>query len=232
MLQNLGVTNTTSPMSTGNETAIPSNDRSKRIHQCLFRPKSIAVIGASGDPLKPGGRVFKTIFNHGYGGILRPVNPKATEILGIAVCPSIAALPEIPDLAIVAIPAAMVVAAVSELAARGTGATIVLTSGFGEKNAAGKEVEARMKAIADGAGMALIGPNCSGFLTGAYKGKFAGIVPKLPGGAVDFISGSGATVDYVMAACVSVNQSLLQVFEIHWSAPLLAMVAPYHIPRT
>ncbi len=48
------------------------------------------------------------------------------------------------------------------------------------------------------AGMALIGPNCSGFLTGAYKGKFAGIVPKLPGGAVDFISGSGATVDYVM----------------------------------
>ncbi|NTW88731.1 MAG: CoA-binding protein [Desulfobulbaceae bacterium] len=178
--------------------AISAEGRGKRIHQCLFRPRSIAVIGASGDPLKPGGRVFKTILDHGYKGVLRPVNPKASEILGVAVCPSIAALPETPDLAIVAIPAAMVLAAVTELADRGTGATIVLTSGFGEKDAAGKAVEAKMKAIADAAGMALIGPNCSGFLTASYKGKFAGIVPKLAGGAVDFISGSGATVDYVM----------------------------------
>ena len=178
--------------------AISAEGRGKRIHQCLFLPRSIAVIGASGDPLKPGGRVFKTIFDHGYKGILRPVNPKASEILGVPVCPSIAALPETPDLAIVAIPAAMVLAAVSELADRGTGATIVLTSGFGEKDTAGKAVEAKMKAIADAAGMALIGPNCSGFLTNTYKGKFAGIVPKLRGGAVDFISGSGATVDYVM----------------------------------
>ncbi|KJS00469.1 MAG: hypothetical protein VR65_12510 [Desulfobulbaceae bacterium BRH_c16a] len=178
--------------------AVSAEERSRRIHQCLFRPESIAVIGASGDPLKPGGRVFKNILEHGYGGILRPVNPKAAEILGVQAFPSISALPESPDLAIVAIPAAMVLAAVSELAGRGTGAVIVLTSGFGEKDAAGKEAEVKMKAVADAAGMALIGPNCSGFLTGAYKGKFAGIVPKLPGGAVDFISGSGATVDYVM----------------------------------
>ncbi|MBU1567135.1 MAG: acetate--CoA ligase family protein [Proteobacteria bacterium] len=179
-----------------------SQERSQRIHQCLFRPRSIAVIGASSDPLKPGGRVLKNILEHGYAGILRPVNPKATEILGLPVCSSIAALPEIPDLAIVAIPSAMVPAAVAELADRGTGATIVLTSGFGEKDAAGKEVEEKMRRIADAAGMALIGPNCSGFLTAAYKGKFAGIVPKLPGGAVDFISGSGATVDYVMECAV------------------------------
>jgi acetyltransferase len=185
-------------MTISKDQGISAEGRGKRIHQCLFLPRSIAVIGASGDPLKPGGRVFKTIFDHGYRGILRPVNPKAAEIMGVPVCPSIAALPETPDLAIVAIPAAMVLAAVTELADRGTGATIVLTSGFGEKDAAGKAVEAKMKAVADGAGMALIGPNCSGFLTAGYKGKFAGIVPKLPGGAVDFISGSGATVDYVM----------------------------------
>jgi acetyltransferase len=92
----------------------------------------------------------------------------------------------------------MVLAAVTELAQLGTGAVIVLTSGFGEKDAAGKETESQMRQVADTAGMCLIGPNCSGFLTTAYKGKFAGIVPKLPGGAVDFISGSGATVDYVM----------------------------------
>jgi acyl-CoA synthetase (NDP forming) len=185
-------------MTISKEQAISAEEQGKRTYQCLFRPQSIAVIGASGDPLKPGGRVFKTILDHDYRGILRPVNPKAAEILGVAVCPSIAALPETPDLAIVAIPAAMVLAAVTELADRGTGATIVLTSGFGEKDAAGKVVEARMKAVADAADMALIGPNCSGFLTAGYKGKFAGIVPKLAGGAVDFISGSGATVDYVM----------------------------------
>jgi acetyltransferase len=168
------------------------------MYQCLFRPQSIAVIGASGDPLKPGGRVFKLILNHGYAGSLWPVNPKATELLGTPVFASIAALPGPPDLALVAIPSSMVLGAVTELAERGTGAVIVLTSGFGEKDAAGKEVEAKMRQVADAAGMALIGPNCSGFLTSAYKGKFAGIVPRLPGGAVDFISGSGATVDYVM----------------------------------
>ncbi len=171
---------------------------SQSIYQCLFRPRSIAVIGASGDPLKPGGRVFKLILENGYGGSLWPVNPKAAELLGTPVFPSIAALPGPPDLAIVAIPSSMVLAAVTELAEFGSGAVIVLTSGFGEKDEAGKKTEANMRQVADRAGMGLIGPNCSGFLTTAYKGKFAGIVPKLPGGAVDFISGSGATVDYVM----------------------------------
>jgi acyl-CoA synthetase (NDP forming) len=171
---------------------------SQRIHQCLFHPQSIAVIGASSDPLKPGGRVFKSIHEHGYAGELWPINPKATEILSVPAYASLAALPGVPDLAIIAIPSPMVPATVTELARRGVGATIVLTSGFGEKDAAGKKVEEEMRRIADTAGMALIGPNCSGFLTTTYKGKFAGIVPQRPGGAIDFISGSGATVDYLM----------------------------------
>ncbi len=185
-------------MALDNTTTLSASDCSRRMYQCLFRPQSIAVIGASADPMKPGGRVFKLILEHGYGGALWPVNPKATELLGIPAFPNIAALPEPPDLAIVAIPSHMVLAAVTELAECRTGAVIVLTSGFGEKDTAGKELEAKMRQQADSAGMALIGPNCSGFLTSAYKGKFAGIVPQLPGGAVDFISGSGATVDYVM----------------------------------
>jgi acyl-CoA synthetase (NDP forming) len=185
-------------MSRINSTMATASERSQRMHQCLFSPQSIAVIGASTDSLKPGGRVFNLIHQHGYEGKLWPVNPKATELLGVPVISSIAALPSNPDLALVAIPSHMVLTAVTELAEMGTGAVIVLTSGFGEKDAAGKEIEERMKQVADGAGMALIGPNCSGFLTTSYKGKFAGIVPQLPGGDVDFISGSGATVDYVM----------------------------------
>ncbi len=185
-------------MTISDTTAHTVSECSKRMYQCLFRPQSIAVIGASSDPMKPGGRVFKLILEQGYGGALWPVNPKATELLDVPAFPTIAALPGPPDLAIVAIPSHMVLPVVTELAKRRTGAVIVLTSGFGEKDAAGKQVEAKIRQEADSAGMVLIGPNCSGFLTNTYKGKFAGIVPQLPGGAVDFISGSGATVDYVM----------------------------------
>ncbi len=176
----------------------PTGLPSQRIYQCLFHPQSIAVVGASSDPLKPGGRVFKSIREHGYGGRLWPVNPKAAEILSVPAYGSLAALPSVPDLAIIAIPSPLVLATVIELAESGVGATIVLTSGFGEKDEAGKKVEEEMRRVADKAGMALIGPNCSGFLTTSYKGKFAGIVPQRPGGAIDFISGSGATVDYLM----------------------------------
>lgn len=177
--------------------------KKKTPFEYLFKPTSITVIGASTDVLKPGGRVFKTLVDHRFEGQLWPVNPKAAEILGRTAYPSIDKLPASPDLAIIAIPAATVVQALRELAERGTGAVIVLTSGFGEKNEAGKQAEQEMLRIARGAEMTLIGPNCSGFLTHTYKGKFAGMVPQLPGRAVDFISGSGATVDYVMEQAVS-----------------------------
>jgi len=193
---------------------------SKRIYRCLFHPESIAVIGASSDPLKPGGRVFKNILEHGYRGRLWPVNPKASDILGVPAHPRISALPAIPDLAIIAIPSALVPGALAELAEGGVGATIVLTSGFGEKDEAGKQVEEELRRLADQAGMALIGPNCSGFLTTSYKGKFAGIVPEQGGNSVDFISGSGATVDYVMEAAVGRGLSFGTVLNLGNSAQL------------
>jgi acyl-CoA synthetase (NDP forming) len=178
--------------------ANPSAPKYKKPFDYLFRPASIAVIGASSDTLKPGGRVLKLLREHGYAGDLWPVNPKAEHIAGLPAFKAIAALPSAPDLAIVGIPAALVVPALTELAAKGAGAVIVLTSGFSEKDEAGKRLEQSMLEIARTAGMSLIGPNCSGFLTKSYKGKFAGLVPDLPGGAVDVISGSGATVDYIM----------------------------------
>jgi acyl-CoA synthetase (NDP forming) len=170
----------------------------KSTYENLFHPASIAVIGASDDTLKPGGRVFMSIKDNGYTGALWPVNPKSKEIQGIPAFESIETLPGAPDLAILAIPSKFAIAAIQSLADKGTGAVIILTAGFGEKNEAGKEMEREMLEIGKAADMAIIGPNCSGFLTNTYKGKFAGIVPKLPGKAVDIISGSGATVDYIM----------------------------------
>jgi len=170
----------------------------KSTYDYLFNPESIAVIGASNDPLKPGGRVFKNIREQGYKGALWAVNPKALDVQGMPTFETISSLPCAPDLAIVAIPAKFVIDTLQALGDKGTRAVIVLTAGFGEKDAQGKEVEMKMLMIGKAAGMAIIGPNCSGFLTHSYKGKFAGIIPQLPGRAVDIISGSGATVDYVM----------------------------------
>lgn len=174
------------------------------IYNRLFHPSSIAVIGASNDEFKPGGRVTKNIRDHGYQGQLWAVNPRDPKILDLQTFQTVEELPGIPDLAIIAIPAKFVLSSLQELADLGVKAAIVLTAGFGEKDEAGKIVEQKMLAIADKAEMALIGPNCSGFLTPTYKGKFAGLIPSLPGSQVDFISGSGATVDYVME-CATVR---------------------------
>lgn len=170
----------------------------KSTFQNLFQPKSIAVVGASNNTLKPGGRVFKNIMEGGYTGKLWPVNPKDSEILGTKAYSAIDALPWAPDLALIAIPAGGVLDALSALAEKGNRAAIILTAGFGETGEAGKELEKKILQVADQNDMAIIGPNCSGFLTPDYAGKFAGIIPGLESGSVDFVSGSGATVDYLM----------------------------------
>jgi len=165
--------------------------KTRSTYHCLFHPKSIAVIRAGNNILKPGGRVFYNILGNGYGGDLWAVNPKTPDVQGRPAFKTIQDLPGPPDLAIVAIPSGAVLPAMQALADKGTGAVIVLTSGFGEKNAQGKT-------LGKAAGMDIIGPNCSGFMTRSYKGKFAGILPGRPGRAVDIISGSGAAVDYIM----------------------------------
>ena len=97
------------------DAALQAEDPMK-IYRNLFHPGTIAVIGASNDPLKPGGRVIKNIKENGYAGRLWAVNPKAGDILGLPTYASIQALPETPDLAIVAIPSALVLPALEELA--------------------------------------------------------------------------------------------------------------------
>ncbi|MBN2062492.1 MAG: acetate--CoA ligase family protein [Deltaproteobacteria bacterium] len=168
------------------------------MYDFLFKPRSIAVIGASNDEFKPGGRVTKNIKENGYEGDLWTVNPKAPSIMGLPTYPSIEDLPGSPDLAIIAIPSGGVRAALESLALKGTKATIILTAGFGEKDEKGKEEERRFLEIASKANMGIVGPNCSGFMTTSYAGKFTGILPRLEKRSIDIVSGSGATVDYLM----------------------------------
>ncbi len=175
----------------------PADRSARQRFRALFHPRSIAVIGASANPLKPGGRLILNLLQNKYAGALWAVNPSAS-IPGVATVASIEALPACPDLALIAIPAPNVRPALEALARRGARAAIVMSAGFGEMNAAGRAEEQRLLQIAAAAGMTLVGPNCSGFLTSTYAGKFAGILTRPLPGRVDLICGSGAIMDFVV----------------------------------
>lgn len=128
----------------------------------MFRPRSIAVIGASSDPTKTGGRPVHLLRKHGFAGDIYPVNPKSDEIQGLPAFASIEALPQTPDLALVAVPGAAALAALEAAAARGVGAAIVLSAGFSESGPEGEALQARVGELAARTGMRILGPNCLG----------------------------------------------------------------------
>ena len=165
--------------------------------QSLLQPASIAVIGASDDTSKPGGKLVRNILLRGYAGTLLLVNPKSGQMQGVRAYPSIDALPTAPELAFIAIPAKLVRQALEELAQKGAKAVVVLSAGFGEVSAAGREEERRLVDIANAHGMLLIGPNCSGIVSHSHASKFSGVPPASSRGGIDFLSGSGATVDFL-----------------------------------
>ncbi len=128
----------------------------------LLAPRSVAVIGASDDPTRIGGRPIAYMRAQGFRGAIFPVNPKRAEIQGLPAYPTIESLPETPDVAIVAVPAAGAVAMVEALGQRGVKGAIVFTAGFAEVDADGAAEQARMIAAARAHGMRLLGPNCLG----------------------------------------------------------------------
>jgi len=163
----------------------------------LLEPKSIAVIGASEDVTKPGGRLTLNILTKGFAGNLYLVNPKGGMIQGVKAYTSIPELPEAPELALIGVPAKFVRTALEELAAKGSKIVVVLSAGFGELGPEGKAEEKALAEIATRHGVLLLGPNCSGVMTYAHASKFTGVALKLEKGGIDFISGSGATVDFL-----------------------------------
>jgi len=165
--------------------------------QTLLAPDSIAVIGASDDLSKPGGKLVHNILSRGYDGQLLLVNPKSSTVQGVPTYPSVTSLPTAPELALIAIPARSVRQAVEELAAKGARAVVVLSAGFGEVSAEGRAEEDRLVEIANAHGIMLIGPNCSGIASHVHAAKFDGVPPQCCRGGIDFLSGSGANVVFL-----------------------------------
>jgi acyl-CoA synthetase (NDP forming) len=134
-------------------------------------PRSVAIIGASENPNKVGGRPVHYLEKFGFKGKIFPINPSRKEIQGHTCYPSLGDLPEAPEMVIVAVAGDNAMGAVEECAAYGVKIAVVMASGFGEVDAiAGKAKERRMVEIAHKAGMRIVGPNSQGlanFGTGA-----------------------------------------------------------------
>jgi acetyltransferase len=171
--------------------------------QSFLNPASIVVIGASEDTGKPGGRLLHNLATSGFRGELLVVHPRGGTIQGLQAWEAVTELPSVPELAFIAVPAPLVGPALEALAALGTKAVVVLSAGFGEIDAEGRMAEQRLARIADDNGMRLLGPNCLGVMSTAHAGKFAGILPAMRQDGMDFVSGSGATVDYLAEQAVA-----------------------------
>jgi len=131
----------------------------------FFYPESVAIIGASGDPKKPGGQPLVALQNSGYQGKLFPVNPQYQELFGVKCYPSIKAIPEEVDLAIIAVPATIALATLQECAEKKVKAVIIITSGFAELNKEGAIIQKKMAELANQHGMRICGPNSMGIIS-------------------------------------------------------------------
>jgi len=164
----------------------------------LLRPEKIAVVGASATPGKIGYTVVKNLLEGGYQGKIYPVNPSATEILGLKVYPAIRDIPENIDAAIITVPAKAVIPTIDELGAKGAKGMIVITSGFSEVGL--KELERELVEKANSYGIRVLGPNIVGVLSNSDKmnGSFAPFLPLE--GKASLVSQSGALLIAIDAA--------------------------------
>jgi len=163
----------------------------------LFAPRSIAVLGASPDEGKPGGRCVAYLRRFGFAGTVLPLNPRYSEIGGLPCYPDLESLPEVPDLLLVVIAAKHVPAAVAQAATMGTRAAVILSSGFGESGAEGAAMERSLIEVAAATGIAVLGPNCLGYVdlaagTCATFSTALQLGVELAPGPIGFISQSGA----------------------------------------
>ncbi|MGK7866034.1 acetate--CoA ligase family protein [Falsiroseomonas sp. E2-1-a20] len=167
----------------------------------LLRPRSVAVVGASADATKTGGRPVGYLLKHGFAGDVWPVNPRVAEIAGLRCYPDVASLPRAPDVGIVLVGPERAEAAVRDLAARGCQAAIVLAGGYGETGEAGA---ARQSALKRAAGaMRLLGPNTIGVvnLTDHIVLSASGAleVANLPPGGLSVVSQSGGILGALLS---------------------------------
>ena len=162
----------------------------------FFAPRSVALLGATDDLSKFGGRCMRQIINFGFAGDIYPINPKRDNVLGYPCFPSVASLPQTPDHIGIVLPAQAVAAALEQCAERGVPFATVFSSGFSETGSEeGRRLQQRIVEIARAGGIRLMGPNCNGLInfvdafaltsTSSISG------PRRPAGDIGIVSQSG-----------------------------------------
>jgi len=168
----------------------------------FLNPRSIALVGCPGDLTRPGARPVVYLKRHGYPGNVYPVNPRHAEIGGYKAYPSLSALPERPDVVWIGVPGSQVLDALEEAARLEIPNAVILTAGFAETDAEGRSLQARLAALAKGAGIAVLGPNMLGFINCWDRvpltfSPAGGLEPLVPG-ALGIASQSGALAGIVV----------------------------------
>ena len=164
----------------------------------IFKPQRIALIGVPADPNTVGGLTLRNLVGGGFRGVVYPVNPKHEAVLGIPCYPNVKSLPKTPDLAVITTNARVVPQIVEECGEAGIKGVIIMSAGFKEVGAEGRELENKVKQIVKKYEMRVIGPNCLGIIIPGQKLNisFANSMPLA--GNVAFISQSGALCTSVL----------------------------------
>ena len=131
----------------------------------VLNPSSVAIVGASRTPTKRGYQSIRTLLEERFEGKIYPVNPKEERILGMPCYPSVSAIPDTVDLALVTTPAATLPAVLEDCGKKGVSGAVIIAGGFGEIGADGKKLEKKMVDVARQYGIRLIGPNTSGMMS-------------------------------------------------------------------
>jgi acyl-CoA synthetase (NDP forming) len=164
--------------------------------EALLAPRSVALVGASDNPARIGGRPLRYLREAGFAGAVYAINPNRKAVQGYPAFPSLAQLPEPPDVAILAVPAAATVAALKDCVARGTKAAIIFSAGFAETGEAGRARQEEIARLARAGGLRVLGPNCLGVFNAAlgYYGTFSAVLDGelMKPGPIAIVSQSGA----------------------------------------
>ena len=128
----------------------------------LFRPRSVAILGASDDPTRISGRPLRYLIEGGFKGEIWPVNPNRETVQGLKAYKSLAETPGVPDVALLAVPASLTEQAVRECVEKGVKGAVIFSAGYAESGDEGFAIQTRISDIARAGGLRLLGPNCLG----------------------------------------------------------------------
>ncbi|MFT6774461.1 MAG: acyl-CoA synthetase (NDP forming) [Paracoccaceae bacterium] len=162
----------------------------------LFAPRSVAIVGASSDPTRIGGRPIDYYLKAGFKGAIHPVNPNRAEVQGLRAWPDLASIPGPVDCAVLAIPASAIPDALRACAAKGVKAVVIFSAGFSELGPAGVAAQVELADLARSHGMRVLGPNCLGMYNGVighcatFTSGLEGGMPRV--GRIGLITQSGA----------------------------------------